>query len=191
MLETELCELAYKYGSDRCPRIKHHYTPYYYELFKDRRNDIKKLLEIGIGFKEDMKHVPDHYVTGAGLYMWRDFFPKAEIYGMDIEPICIFQSERIHTYLRSQSRVADINKVLKETGTDIDIVIDDGSHMTSDQVFTAQVLIPQLKKDVVYIIEDLSESREVAKRLGMFNVEIINFENRKTLDDRLVVVRNK
>jgi len=190
-METELCKLAYKYGSDRCPRIKHHYTPYYYELFKDRRNDIKKLLEIGVGFKEDMAHVPNHYVTGAGLYMWRDFFPNAQIYGIDVEPTCIFEVDRIKTFLRSQSRVHDLVKVIRETGTDIDIVIDDGSHLTSDQVFTCQTLMPMLQKDVIYIIEDLNESREVIKRLGMFNAEVINFENRKTLDDRLVVVRNK
>lgn len=42
---TELCELAYKYGTDKCPQIKHFYTPYYYKLFKDRRLSVKKVLE--------------------------------------------------------------------------------------------------------------------------------------------------
>ena len=188
---TELCDLAYKYGSDKCPRIKHHYTPYYFELFDPIRTKVKKLLEIGVGYPEDMGKTFKDYVTGASLFMWRDFFPNAQIYGMDIEPRCVFQEDRIKTFLRNQSRVHDLVKVLRETGRDLDIVIDDGSHMTSDQVFTCQTLMPILKKDVIYIIEDLNESREVIKRLHMFDCEIINFSNRRTLDDRLIIVKNK
>jgi len=190
-METELCKLAYKYGSDKCPKIKHHYTPYYFELFNPIRDKVKKVLEIGIGFKEDMPHVPDHYVTGASLFIWRDFFPNAQIYGTDIQPICLFEADRIKTYLRSQSKDAEIRKLLKETGTDIDIVIDDGSHLTSDQVFTCQTILPQLKDGAIYIIEDVLESRQVRQRLAMFNVEIINFEDRGSRDDRLVVVKKK
>jgi len=188
---TELCDLAYKYGSDKCPKIKHHYTPYYYKLFKDRRESIKKVLEIGIGNKEQhgMRHVPRSYVTGASLRMWRDFFPNAQVYGIDNDQSCMFEDERITTIYRTQSRVVDLSKVLMVTGRDIDIVIDDGSHYTSDQVFTCSVLMPLLKDDVIYIIEDMNESREVQKRLPAFKTKIIQFKESRTRDDKLLIVR--
>ena len=65
--ETPLCKLALKYRSDKCPkRGKHTYTPYYYDLLKNKKRSTKKVLEIGIG-------------KGASLKMWRDFFPNAKI----------------------------------------------------------------------------------------------------------------
>ena len=41
-MKTELCKIAEKYGTDKCPQIFHDYTPTYHELFKDRRNEIKE-----------------------------------------------------------------------------------------------------------------------------------------------------
>jgi hypothetical protein len=73
-----LSELAFKYLSDKCPQIKHSYTPFYYDLLKDKRNSIKKVLEIGIGsVEESTKWRP--YRAGSSLIMWRDFFPNAQI----------------------------------------------------------------------------------------------------------------
>lgn len=189
---TLLCDLAYKYGSDKCPKIKHDYTPYYYELFKDIRSSILKVLEIGVGegSQPGMKHVPKHYQVGASLRMWRDFFPNAQIYGIDIDPKCIFEEERIKTFYRSQSRVWDLAKTLEVTGTDIDLVIDDGSHNISDQIFSCEYLMPYLKKEVIYIIEDAHESRELMKRLSYVS-ECMQFKRtRRAYDNRLVMVKN-
>ena len=30
-IKTELCEIFYKYKSDKCPKIKHSYSPEYYK----------------------------------------------------------------------------------------------------------------------------------------------------------------
>jgi hypothetical protein len=72
-----LSQLALKYLSDKCPEIKHPFTPYYFELLKDKRKSFKKVLEIGIGYREMALHWR-YYRTGASLLMWRDFFPYAE-----------------------------------------------------------------------------------------------------------------
>ena len=38
MNTTELCDIAFKYGVDKCPQINHAFTPFYYNLFKDGKN---------------------------------------------------------------------------------------------------------------------------------------------------------
>ena len=47
-MTTDLCKLAYKYGTDKCPQLKHSYTPFYYQLLKSKRQKIKKILEMDI-----------------------------------------------------------------------------------------------------------------------------------------------
>jgi hypothetical protein len=194
LIETELCKLAYKYGSDKCPRIKHHYTPYYYELFKGMKGAVKKVLEMGIGFMEDMRHAPDHYVTGASLFMWRDFFPEAQVYGADILQRLLFKDERIDTFVCDQREKRDLKHLISLTGSDIDIFIDDGSHITEDQAFTCTTLMPMLKKDVIYIIEDVNDPYIGDGYLRDYDYQIVETKPKTGAvywDDRLCIVRNK
>jgi hypothetical protein len=189
IFETPLCELAYKYGSDKCPQISHGYTPRYHKIFKDKRNEVLKVFEIGIGIRENMQH-PPHYRTGASLYMWRDYFPNAQIYGMDILPECMFEDDRIHTFLGDQSKKDDLLNVLRKIGTDIDLVIDDGSHQMSHQLFTCLTLMPYLRKYVTYVIEDVVHGFEVIDELMEcgWNVYYRRFNAKRGFGDRMVVV---
>ncbi|OGM70615.1 hypothetical protein A2975_00170 [Candidatus Woesebacteria bacterium RIFCSPLOWO2_01_FULL_44_14] len=151
---TPLCKIAFRYGTDKCPQIGHHYTPFYYKLLRNRRKTVKKVLEIGIGSRVTMPGVPDHYQTGASLLMWRDFFPNAQIYGVDIDPSTIFQSERITTFLLDTRESSSLSKLIGDIGSDIDLVIDDGSHNGRSQIQVVSTLMPILKKNCIYVIED-------------------------------------
>lgn len=173
--QTQLCKIAYKYGTDKCPQIKHSYTPFYYEYLKNKRNSTKKVLEFGIGHTRRNWHNPQeipkdklvpNLQMGASLKMWRDFFPNAQIYGADISPATMFEDKRIKTYLCDETDKKSVAKLVKEIGNDIDIVIDDASHHVEDQIKLAQYLLPLLKKDVIYIIEDVGRSRQIMKTLG-------------------------
>ncbi len=172
---TELCRLGYKYGTDKCPQIKHAYTPFYYALLKDKRNSIKKVLEIGIGKTRKNHHRPEkvyelgikpYLERGASLYMWRDFFPNAQVFGADIRPETMFEDERIKTYLCDERKENNLVSLVENIGSDIDAVIDDASHHVTDQIFTCQTLLPLLKKDVIYIIEDVTHSKLICRALG-------------------------
>lgn len=191
---TMLCQLAYAYGTDKCPQLAHTYTPFYFELLKDKRQTTKKVLEIGVGNPEAMKHVVKQkgsYILGASLYMWRDFFPNAHIYGADIEPGVLFSAERITTYACDQSKKEDLIRLIERTGPDIDLVIDDGSHRLEDQVLTCQTLMPLLKKDILYIIEDVIHSRRLVKALHhQYNCQVPSIANQHR-NNQLVVVKNK
>ena len=177
-IKDDLTKLAIKYGTDRHPGSKHSYTPYYYDLFQNKRDSVKKVLEIGAG-------------PGRGLRMWRDFFPNAMIYGADNDQNWIFKETRIEVINCDQSSKKDLMKLTKITGTDFDIVIDDASHKPEDQVLTCLTLMPLLKKDVIYIIEDVADPT-ITEKLDRYDLEIPSLIPKKTrYDDRLIVVRHK
>lgn len=189
--ETQLCQLAFNYGSGKCPQIYHSYTPFYYELFKDNRMSIKKVLEIGVGFEELL---PGNKVQkkGASLYMWRDFFPNAQIYGADILPELIFKDERIETFLCDQGNRENLKRLVEKTGYDIDIFIDDGSHNQRHQFNTCLTLMPLLKKGVVYIIEDVRIARNIIHYIrDYYDYQEIGFHQHRHRDDRLIIIKHK
>jgi len=113
---TELCDLAYKYGSDKCPQNKHHFTEWYYQEFISRREAVRKVVEIGIGELEIPN--PMNCKIGSSLYMWRDFFPNAMIYGVDIDPKLLIQDDRIQCFEYNQWKEADMLWLLEQVGTE-------------------------------------------------------------------------
>ena len=141
-----LTSLAIKYKADKWG--KHHYTPVYYNLFKDRRDSVKKVIEIGTG-------------EGASLFMWRDFFPHATIYGADNDKVRATRDygERIVPILCDQTSQNALQRLLKITDVSIDLFVDDGSHKPEDQVFTFLEIFPKLTKGAMYVIEDVANER--------------------------------
>lgn len=188
--ETELCQLAFKYRTDKCEKIKHPYTHFYFDLFNAQKRSIRKLVEIGVGLKRPGSHSDNR--TGASLYMWKDFMPFAQIYGADNDPRAMFRDGRIRTVLCDQTKTEDLENLVKETGSNVDIFIDDGSHQPGDQVSTCKTVLPLLKKDVIYIIEDVAD-QGIEKRLREFDTAVISLRasnGRRYPDDKLLIVRN-
>lgn len=168
----ELTQLAIKYGTDKWG--KHNYTPVYYDMFKDRRNEIKKVLEIGPA-------------EGAGMFMFRDFFPNATIYGAEIDLVRVAKLQgldRIDVYPVDQGSQDDLDSLIHQIGTDIDIVIDDGSHWPDDQLNTFLYIFPVLDPGSTYIIEDVADESIVAEMEG-HNPKVMKLSNR--YDDRLII----
>ncbi len=189
--ETELCKIAYKYRTDKCEKIKHPFTHFYFDLLQSQKRSIKKLLEIGIGLKKPGSHSDNR--TGASLYMWNDFLPNTQIFGADIDPLTMFRDGRIKTFLCDQANTDGLKKLMRDTGSNLDIVIDDASHDPSLQISTCQTLMPLLKKDVVYIIEDVLD-QGIEKRLRDFDTTVISLRasnGKRYPDDKLLVVRRQ
>ena len=109
---TELCDIAYKYGADKCPQLNHMYTPFYYEYFSPMRQTVKKVFEFGVGNRR-IKTVIPHYQIGASLRMWRDFFPNAQVYGADIAKGSVFKDERLETFYCNEDSKEDIENLVK------------------------------------------------------------------------------
>jgi hypothetical protein len=187
---TELCELGFKYKTDKSPLVKHTYTPEYYELFQPIRKKVKKVLEMGIGTPVNMKHSSgSEYVVGASLRMWRDFFPNAIIYGADIEPSAMFKDKRIKTFLCDQMNKEDLINLVEKTGDDIDIFIDDGAHYIENQVFLCKTMMPLLKRGAMYFIEDVYHPRKLRYELKPYDCREINENQNGVYRDWLVQVK--
>lgn len=139
-----LDQLAIKYGSDKSS-YSHKYTYFYDMFFNPIKDSNLKLLEIGIA-------------QGASLRMWKEYFPTSLIYGIDHSPGCKqYEEQRISVFIGDQSNKEFLLQTLKTTG-DLDIVIDDGSHVSYHQIASFEVLFPYVKKGGYYVIEDLHTS---------------------------------
>lgn len=186
-IPTALCELALKYRSDKVPALNHTYTPTYNALFKDRRDTVKKVLEIGIGFPETMP--VNDYRVGASLFMWRDYFPNAAIYACDIREDILINEDRIQSYKVDQGQSGELFNLVEEIGGDFDLIVDDGSHLPDHQVISAVALVPFLAKGGKYIIEDIRDPQPVLQQLAQFGFacELLEF-NPAAADDRMIVI---
>jgi len=185
-----LTELAIKYKTDKWG--KHHFTPFYYDLFRNnsKRRKVKKVLEIGVA-------------EGAGLFMFRDFFPNATIYGAEIDQVRVDKLQgldRIQVFKCDQSSKPDLIILFSEVGFDIDLIIDDGSHKPEDQVFTCLSTLLFLKRGAVYVIEDVADE-SIADEIGSelrrdFGAGLNKFSKPEVIkvgkryDDRLVIIKN-
>ena len=84
--------------------------------------------------------------------------------------------------------------MINRIGSDIDLFIDDGSHVPEHQVSTCLTAMPLLDKDVTYIIEDVRALERVLPHLEKhkeYDCEVITYRNARFDDDRLIIVRHK
>ena len=97
------------------------------------------------------------YSGGKSLRMWRSYFPFANIYSIDIYEKSPIQEERIKIFKGSQVDEVFMDKVVKEIG-DLDLIIDDGSHVNEHVITTFNLLFPRLKDGGIYVVEDTQTS---------------------------------
>lgn len=129
----------------------HNYCPIYQTLFEPIKNDVKVMLEIGIEMT-------------ASIMMWRDYFPNAFIYGIDLVP-CNDGGERTKNYIVDQSKPEELKWLMEQIGEPLDIIIDDGSHDLSHIIISLTFLYPHLKSGGLYLIEDLEIPRVLDEQL--------------------------
>lgn len=182
--KTPLCLLFEKYLSDKCPTIFHSYSPAYYEILKNYSNSFKNILEIGIGTNEIMESVGNinkiqnekniKYKPGASLRAWRDFFINSNVYGADINQQVLFEEERIKCFFVDQSNASSLIDLYKKINSNLDLIIDDGSHVVDHMVLSVKILFPLLKKESLYIIEDIKKKDiDIFLNLNLENCKVI------------------
>jgi hypothetical protein len=123
-----------------------HYLDIYDRYFGPYRNTPVKFLEIGVS-------------EGGSLELWRKFFGEdATIFGIDIHPKC---AERVtppnQVRIGSQDDPAFLRAVVKEMGA-LDVILDDGSHISRHLQTSFDVLFPLLREGGLYVMVDLHTS---------------------------------
>lgn len=137
-----LNNIGLKYGADKSSKF-HNYLDFYQEQLPDR-DFSGRLLEIGV-------------MNGLSMKMWREYYPKAEIVGIDIKDMSHMHND--------DWQVPESVQLITCDGTDpkqteklgmFDIIIDDGSHYWAEQQKSFEILYyKQLNKGGIYILEDL------------------------------------
>ena len=151
-----LSEISKKYPTDK-DFTHNYYTAVYEQYLSPIKDDVKLVCEVGIGgFWEAVGWLP-----GNSLRVWRDYFPNAEILGLDIvKHDNLDDLDRITIDWLDQSKrdlVIEYSSKLK----DYDFIIDDGSHNVYDQQITFAHFFKSLKSGGIYVLEDLHSSIEV------------------------------
>lgn len=133
---------ASSYDTDKAEHF--HYLRNYEERFKDLVDKDVRLLELGI-------------YKGGSLLLWRDYFPKGVIVGLDLNAVQIDDpGHRIHTYGGLQQDTLLLDRIAKETAPEgFDIIIDDCSHIGElTRISFWHLFNNHLKAGGLYVIED-------------------------------------
>tara|TARA_R110000851_G_scaffold183027_4_gene332134 strand:+ start:1388 stop:2017 length:630 start_codon:yes stop_codon:yes gene_type:complete len=126
--------------------IGHTYGESYQEIFEtfDRESKLN-FLEIGIQ-------------RGGGLMASRDYFPNANIYGVDIVDVVLPEYRRDDiTFIFKDIRDTSVKEQLRDVK--FDIIIDDGSHHLPDVLFVVNNFLDTLSHNGVLVIEDVQDFR--------------------------------
>jgi len=139
----KLTELGLKYQTDKA--YYHLFTEFYNDYFETFLEKQINILEIGI-FK------------GASILTLKEYFPNAKIYAIDNNPESanLKLGDNVTTYLCSQDDFEQLQNIFNNIK--FDIIIEDGSHITSHQQSSIGFFFPFLNKKGIYICEDLHTS---------------------------------
>jgi hypothetical protein len=137
---SPLNAIANQFGTDKS-FLLHNYCTKYEKYFPFKRGDDIKIMEIGV-------------LRGESVKTWRDYYHNSKIVGIDIDPSCKqYEEERISIEIGSQNDGKFLDDVMEKYGP-FDMILDDGSHINSDVIYSFEHLFKSVKSGGIYVIED-------------------------------------
>ncbi|MFM0078441.1 glycosyltransferase [Paraburkholderia sediminicola] len=121
------------------------YLKEYERLFAPYRQRPVRLLEIGVQ-------------NGGSLEIWSKYFPEAEkLVGCDINPDCekLRYDDRRVAIVVGDANTDSVEREIVSQSANFDIIIDDGSHRSSDIVRSFSRYFSHLRHEGLYVAEDL------------------------------------
>jgi O-antigen biosynthesis protein len=112
---------------------------------------------------QGMRHLPIRLLeigvqNGGSLEVWSKYFQNAQkIVGVDINPDCAklsFDDPRISLII-GDANSENCEQQISERSPEYDVIIDDGSHRSSDIVKSFCKYFPRLTNEGIFIAEDL------------------------------------
>lgn len=203
--KSELTRAADHLGSDKGSNFEadpklgwpaHTYTEFYHRQFKARKNQLKNILECGIGTNNlDVNSTMGIRGTpGASLRLWRQYFPKANVVGVDIDGRILFQEERIETFQLDQTDGLSTSALLENLGRNYDLIVDDGLHTFEAGASFFEAASPFLARDGMYVIEDVTEQDATRFfkyfKASPYSVDLIRLRRGRNLvgDNQLICI---
>ena len=205
-LLSELCE---KYGSDKgfvnldigqkpFNWHPHTYATYYHSIFNLSRENINNVFECGLGTNNPniKSNMTKNGIPGASLRVWRDYFFNAKIYGADIDKEILFEEQRIKTFYVDQLDDNSIKSMWDNIEVkEFDIIIDDGLH-EPEAIYKFFInSFHKLKKNGIFIIEDIPNIYLVylQNKLKAYEIDIIAgfTQSKKFIEDNNLIIIKK
>jgi hypothetical protein len=164
-----LDDISSKYNAYK-GKNKHHYTRWHDFYFHPIRFDNLNILEIGVA-------------KGVSLRMWKEYFPNANVCGIEIDSLVIDKDlvKGCKIFIGDQMDHKFIEQIHNSVNFNFDIIINDGSSITSDQVKTFEFLFKKLNPGGIYVIENLQTSYQKKDKENIF-FSAVNFL-KKIVDD--------
>jgi SAM-dependent methyltransferase len=192
-----------KHGSDK-GRFKHNYTTVYWELFGSLRNRPLRIFELGLGTNNP--HLASTMGVmgrpGASLRGWRQLFPKALVFGADIDRDILFTEDRIQTFYCDQLDSNAIRDLWAQPALqgEMDIIVDDGLHNFRGNASFLSGSLQHLRVGGVYIIEDITDGDAAewrkqlsayAKRFPAYDFALAELPTKNAGDNNLMIIRRQ
>ena len=148
---TRFCRTMTRYGSDK-GNGRHTYTTVYAALVGGKRHEALRIFELGIA----RIGIDGH--RGPSLRGWRDLFPRAEIYGADIDRANLFMESRISTFFCDQLDADAIRTLWAQPALrePMDIIVDDGLHTFEGNKSFLEGSLTSVRPGGLYVIEDIT-----------------------------------
>jgi hypothetical protein len=159
---TTMCRIMTKYDSDK-GNSWHNYTGVYSHLFGMLRNREIRIFELGICRKDPQllsSKGGDERCTGASLRAWRELFPRATVFGADIDRSVLFTEDRIQTYYCDQLDSDAIRDLWAQPALrgEMDILIEDGLHTFPASVSFLAGSLERVRVGGIYVVEDINRT---------------------------------
>jgi hypothetical protein len=148
----ELAVLFNKYGSDKSSTHNYHLI---YASILDRNAPLN-IFEVGLGTNKPrvLSTMGKDGRPGAAERAFRDWAPKANIYGADVDSDILFTEERIQTFFVDQT-VPETLQALGANLPPLDLVIDDGLHRPCANMNVINFALTKLKPGGLVVVEDI------------------------------------
>lgn len=151
------------YSTDKF--TSHAYGEFYDKLFEGKENEPMSIIEIGVN-------------DGGSVRLWHDYLKKSIVTGIDISDIWsnASKSDYLGLILRlnADAYAQPISLSL------VDIIIDDGPHTLSSQIYAIKNFPSYLKSGGILVIEDVPSGAEseIIKHAPLGGtVEVINLRH--------------
>lgn len=160
-------------GTDK-ESLHKYVSSFYEEHLQCYRDKNLTILEIGTGH-------------GGSLILWHDYFPYANIIGVDVND---YVNPVIDSYPRIKRHHGNgYNVSFANSLPDLDIVIDDGPHTLDSFIACLQIYLPKVKKGGMLVIEDIPDIRhieELKKYIGDYKYKVIDTREQYNRFDNII-----
>lgn len=130
-------------GTDKASAI-HDYLGVYEQQLGHLRDRRFQLVEIGVH-------------KGSSTRMWAEFFSRAKVIGIDIDPACRRHAdERIEILVGDQGKPQFLARLARRLRPLV--LVDDGSHWWTHQIDSFRTLFPIVRPGGYFIVEDIHTS---------------------------------